>query len=82
MKRYFVFIVSFILFYTVFEILSGVILTAFYTPDFSAMENNLSQKAGFVEASFVPIDLTIIIAIATATAAYFVAFKMFNTAKS
>ncbi|WP_018709257.1 hypothetical protein [Siminovitchia fordii] len=82
MKRYFAFIISFILFYIVFEILSGVILTAFYTPDFFAMEGNLSQEAGFTEATFVPIDLTIIIAIATATAAYFVAFKMFNTAKS
>lgn len=46
MKKYLVFIGSFALFLILFEILSGLLLTAFYTPDFSSI-NSYQQEVSF-----------------------------------
>ena len=79
MKKYFVFIISFILLYTVFQILSGMILTFLYTPDFSAIDgSNLSQKVEFGEVTSMPLIVTLLIA----TSAYFLSQKIFKTTKS
>lgn len=78
MKKYFVFIISFILLYVAFQILSGVILTAFYTPDFSAIEGNLSQEVVFGEVNSIPLLVTLLIA----TFAYFLSQKISKATKS
>ncbi|MGE8082048.1 hypothetical protein [Peribacillus loiseleuriae] len=78
MKKYLVFIISFILLYTVFQILSGVMLTAFYTPDFSAIEGNYSQEVGFGKVSSIPLLVTLLIA----TLAYFLSQKVFRISKN
>ncbi|WP_156856151.1 hypothetical protein [Oceanobacillus sp. AG] len=47
MKKYLVFIVSFIVMFIVFQVLSGMFLTWIYTPDISSawsMSAGLSQK--------------------------------------
>lgn len=61
----------------VFQIVSGAILTAFYTPDFSAIRGNLNQEAMFGKSS-IPLFVILIIA----TFAYFLSQKTFKTAKS
>ncbi|MFJ5621503.1 hypothetical protein ACIQD3_01975 [Peribacillus loiseleuriae] len=60
MKKYLVFIISFIVLYAGFQLLSGVILTAFYTPDFSEMGS--SQEVVFGEVSSIPLFATLLIA--------------------
>ena len=81
MKKYFVFIISFILLYTVFQILPGMILTYFYTPDFSAIEgSNLSQNVVFGEVTSTSMPLLVTLLIATS--AYFLSQKIFKTSKS
>ena len=78
LKKYVVFIISFILLYTVFQLLSGMILTSFYTPDFSAIEGNLSQNVEFGEVTSIPLLITLFIA----TFAYILSQKILKTAKS
>jgi len=75
LKNYLVFIVSFILLYTVFQLLSGVILTAFYTPDFSVIEGNLSQEVAFGETHSIPLLVILVIA----TTSYVLSKKLFKT---
>ncbi|MCM3654392.1 hypothetical protein [Metabacillus litoralis] len=77
LKKNFVFIISFILLYTVFQILSGVILTAFYTPDLSAIETTISQEVAFGKASSMPLIVTMLIA----TYAYFLSQKYLKLEK-
>ncbi|RJS50245.1 hypothetical protein CJ483_23740 [Bacillus sp. PK3_68] len=76
MKKYFVFIISFLLLYTVFQVLSGWLLTAFYTPHFSATEENFSQEVVFGTTSS-PLLLTLL----TATLAYCFSQKKFSISK-
>jgi len=73
LKKYFVFIIRFLLLYTVFQILSGTVLTAFYTPDFSAKTGSLSQEVVFGEPSSIPLLI--------ATTAYFLAQKVLKAAQ-
>ena len=61
----------------VFQIVSGMILTASYIPDFSSMEGNLSQKVVFGSTSLTPLLLTLL----TATLAYFLSQKKFRISK-
>lgn len=72
MKKYFVFIISFILLDAAFQILSGLVLTAFYTPDFSTIEGNFSQEVVFGEVNSIPLFVTLLIA----TFAYFLSQKI------
>jgi len=77
LKKYFVFIIRFLLLYTVFQILSGTVLTAFYTPDFSAKTGSLSQEVVFGEPSSIPLLISLLIA----TTAYFLAQKVLKAAQ-
>nr|WP_249305959.1 hypothetical protein [Lederbergia citrea] len=60
--------------YTVFQILSGVILTAFYTPDFSAIEGHLSHEVAFGEIHSIPLLVTLVVA----TISYFLSQKLYK----
>ncbi|MBU7595157.1 hypothetical protein FVO58_22095 [Metabacillus halosaccharovorans] len=73
MKKYVVFILSFVLLYIVFQILSGLLLTALYTPDFSSINNNVSQEVLFGQTSIIPFLGTLLVA----TLAYFLSRKIF-----
>ncbi|MFC0559029.1 hypothetical protein [Halalkalibacter alkalisediminis] len=77
LKKYVVFIFSFVLMYIVFQILSGWLLTAFYTPDFSSINNNVSQEVVFGQTSIIPFLATLLVA----TLAYFLSQKLFTTSK-
>ena len=77
MKKYLVFIVSFVMIFMVFQIVSGLILTASYTPDFSSIGGNLSQKVEFGTIS-IPLLFTLL----TASLAYFLSQKKFRISKS
>lgn len=71
MKRFIVFIVSFVLLYIVFQVLTGMILTALYTPDFSHMQDRPSQKVTFGNASLLRFIATFL----PATLAHFISQK-------
>ncbi|MFD1738358.1 hypothetical protein ACFSCX_17685 [Bacillus salitolerans] len=73
MKKYVVFILSFSLLYIVFQVLSGMLLTALYTPDFSSINNNVSQEVVFGQTSIIPFLGTLLVA----TLAYFLSQKIF-----
>ncbi|MEC2076332.1 hypothetical protein [Metabacillus fastidiosus] len=77
MKKYLIFIISFVLLYVVFQISSGLLLTAFYTPDFYALESVSSQNGVIGETISIPLLATLIIA----TLAYFLSQKTFKTSK-
>lgn len=55
MKKYIIFIISFLLFYAVLQIVSGLILTAVYTPDPSILEGNHSQEVVVGGTSAMPL---------------------------
>lgn len=76
LKKYLVFIISFVMIFMAFQIVSGLILTASYTPDFSAIGGSLSQEVRFGEISN-PLLLTLL----TATLAYFLSQKKFAFSK-
>ncbi|KOR87378.1 hypothetical protein AM233_17930 [Bacillus sp. FJAT-22058] len=76
MKKYLVFLISFVLIYMAFQIGSGWILTA-YTPDFTSIEGNLSQEVVFGTTS-IPLLVTLL----TATLAYFLSQKKFRISKN
>ncbi|MEW9502681.1 hypothetical protein [Jeotgalibacillus marinus] len=74
------FIISFALLNTVFQVLSGLVLTAYYVPDipdFSSMNSNLSQEVVFGVSSIIPFPL--LSTLITATLAYFFSQKFFIT---
>lgn len=77
MKKYVVFIGSFVLLYIVLQFLSGWVLTFLYTPDLSLTNNNLSQEVVFGETSIIPLLVTLSIA----TLAYFLSQKLFVATK-
>jgi hypothetical protein len=77
LKRYVVFILSFVLLYIVFQILSGWILTALYTPDLSSINNNASQEVVFGQTSVIPFFVTLLVA----TLAYLLSQKLFVFSK-
>jgi hypothetical protein len=77
LKKYVVFIFSFVLLYIVLQISSGWVLTTLYTPDLSLTYNNLSQEVVFGQTSIIPY-LSIL---SIATIAYFLSQKLFVTTK-
>ncbi|MGG3926504.1 hypothetical protein ABET51_10955 [Metabacillus fastidiosus] len=77
MKKYLIFIISFVLLYVVFQISSGLLLTAFYTPNFYVLESVSSQNEMSGETISIPLLATLIIA----TLAYFLSQKIFKTSK-
>lgn len=74
MKRFLIFIISFVLLYIVFQILTGWILTALYTPDFSHIHGGMKQKAAFGNAS----TSRFIVALLPAIVAYLISQKTFK----
>jgi hypothetical protein len=75
LKKYVVFILSFVLLYTVFQILSGYILTALYTPDLYSINNNVSQEVVFGQTSIISFLATLLVA----SVAYFLSQKLVTT---
>ncbi|GCD82773.1 hypothetical protein [Parageobacillus thermoglucosidasius] len=72
MKKYMIFLVSFVLLFSLTQMLSGILLTATYNPDLLETRNisaNLSQKVVFGKSSAVP---TLILTVLSATIACFI----------
>lgn len=78
LKKFAIFMVSFLLLYFVFQISSGLILTALYTPNFSSVEGNLGQEVVFGDVRFMPLLITMLIA----AIAYFLSQKLFRNVKN
>ena len=76
MKKYLIFIASFILLYLAYQIISGVLLTMNYTPDFSSAGSFTAQELSFKNRSFHLLILLLIVSIA-----YIIA-QLLNTKKS
>ncbi|MFC4024627.1 hypothetical protein ACFOUV_12555 [Oceanobacillus longus] len=72
MKRYFAFIISFILLYFVVQIGTGLLLTYGYTPNMFSIDGNHSQQVEFGFVSGLPLMLILLIA----TLAHFIAQKL------
>jgi len=85
MKKYIVFAISFILLFSLFQllfqVLSGTLLTFMYTPDMEEAWNssaNLSQEVVF-KSNHHPFLLTLFFAFLSATIAYFIPKKFMKT---
>ncbi|MEG0438033.1 MAG: hypothetical protein RR587_02240 [Solibacillus sp.] len=77
MKKFTVFILSFAALFIAFQVGSGLLLTTFYTPNFTSVSNNLSQEVSFGSTSN-----PLLLALLTATVAYFLSQKKFNSIKN
>ena len=78
MKKYLIFIISFAALYTVFQLSSGAILTALYTPDISLMQSTSSQEVVFGGTSNIPLLFIFL----SSTIAYFLSQKLGRTSKA
>lgn len=71
MKKYIVFSISFITLFVLFQVLSGYLMTLFYTPDMTSAWNQVGGLSSSVVikggSSFLPLFLTFL----AATIAYF-----------
>lgn len=74
MKKYLVFSISFLVLYILIQISSGLILTAFYTPDFSSA----GQEIVFGQTTYTPFLMIFI----SATIAYLLSQKLGKTPKT
>ncbi|WP_432351918.1 hypothetical protein [Sporosarcina sp. A2] len=77
MKKFLVFISSFVIIFMAFQIVSGLILTSSFTPNPSSVANDLSREVSFGNASN-PLLLTLL----TATLVYFISQKKFRISKA
>ncbi|MCG7334781.1 hypothetical protein MHZ95_05795 [Sporosarcina sp. ACRSM] len=77
MKKYLIFIISFIALYSLAQISSGLILTALYTPDIYSTGQLIHQEVVFTDPTYTPLLLIFL----SATAAYFISQKFGETAK-
>ncbi|WP_088068780.1 hypothetical protein [Gottfriedia luciferensis] len=80
MKKYLLFVFSFILLFGVFNVFSGMLQTVFYqqNPTTLSLWNNvdqLSSEVVFVKSSLLP---TIMIALFSATVAFFIQNRLSN----
>jgi hypothetical protein len=75
MKKYILFLTSFAVFYGMFQIISGFILTAFYTPNFASLNTGLGSEITFGQAEILPFMNLLLIA----TLAYFITLKLTST---
>lgn len=71
MKRYLVFSMSFILLFMVFQVLFGVFLTFFYTPDLTSAWNQVEHLPSSVVIKGNSSLFPFLFAFLAATAAYF-----------
>ncbi|PPA69532.1 hypothetical protein [Jeotgalibacillus proteolyticus] len=76
MKKFIVFILSFVLLYFVFQIGSGLLLTSLHTPDFTP-NNQFSGEVVFGQTSIIPFLGALLIA----ALAYVVSQKTFTLTK-
>lgn len=81
MKKYITFAVSFILLFTLFQVLSGILLTLTYTPNMEEAwnMNAILTHETIIKSSHNPILLTFITAFLSASIAYFISEKIKNT---
>ncbi|QQZ09956.1 hypothetical protein [Heyndrickxia vini] len=77
MKKYIIFIFSFVLLYIVYQFVTGWVLTALYTPDIFSTNKNLSQDVSFGQTTSMPLLVTLLIA----TLAYLMSQKLFKSSK-
>lgn len=75
MKKYIIFMISFFVLYMLFQVVSGWILTALYTPSFSSNDSSLSNEVTFGNTSVMPFVVIVLIA----SLAYFISQKSFKT---
>jgi hypothetical protein len=78
MKKYLIFIISFAFLYTIFQLSSGAILTALYTPDIPLMQSTSSQEVVFGETSNIPLLFIFL----SSTIAFFLSQKLGKTSKA
>lgn len=74
MKKYIIFTISFVVLFSLFEVVSGMFLTFFYTPNVEAvweLSAQLPQEV-VLNASGRPFLLTLLFALLSATIAYFI----------
>ncbi|ASK61605.1 hypothetical protein CFK37_05200 [Virgibacillus phasianinus] len=73
MKKYIIFAISFILLFSLFQVLSGMLLTFTYTPDISEAWNlSANSQETIIKSSHSSFLLTLFIAFLSATIAYFI----------
>ncbi len=77
LKNFSVFIISFVILFIVFQIVSGLVLTAIYTPNFNSVATELSREVSFGSALN-----PLLLAILTATVAYYLSQKKFRISKN
>ena len=75
MKKYILFLTSFAVFYGMFQIISGLILTTLYTPNFALIHSGLGPEVAFGQAGNFPFMILLLIA----TLAYFFTQKLTAT---
>ncbi|MBP1970165.1 ABC-type Fe3+ transport system permease subunit [Virgibacillus natechei] len=78
MKSYIIFAISFVLLFSLFQVLSGIILTITYTPDIEEVWNmsaNLPDEVVMQGSSSSSFFYTLFIAFLSATIAYFIPKK-------
>lgn len=74
MKKYVIFICSFILLYVVGQLLTGWLVTAVYTPELSSVNSNVGQKVSFGQISIIPFLVTLLVA----SLAYYFSQRLFT----
>ena len=76
MKKYIIFAISFIIIFSLFQVLSGFFLTLTYTPDIvTAWNSSATLPQEIVMKSNSPFLLTLFFAFLSATIAYFIPKK-------
>lgn len=74
LKKYFLFAISFLIMFSILQILSGVLLTATYIPDTTTLWNQSAQLTDevVIYGTFNPFLITLLTAFLSATIAYFI----------
>ncbi|WP_026907388.1 hypothetical protein [Paucisalibacillus globulus] len=77
MKKYSIFAISFIVLFSIFQVLSGVLLTFIYTPSIEDAWNMSSSlpKEVIISSNHSPFLVQLLIAFLSATIAYFIPKK-------
>ena len=71
-KKYIIFMISFALFYALLQIVTGLVLVAFYTPNPMLLNTAIGQEVAFGNAETFPLFIILMIA----TLAYFFTQKI------
>lgn len=77
MKKYVVFLVSFVLLYGAAQLLSGRLLTIFYTPDLNSWNASAGREVQFGETSIMPFVIMLVVG----SVSYIFSQKLFATKK-